>query len=128
MDWWNSFETVSKIQTALAILVTLLGFVTLTFKVRGDHLKKAADKGKTEERARLDAELQKQTKEAHSLAEQIKQREEEEHIRAQPRHFPTDKSEQFLKVAGEGVTAPCACNWPMSSPTMESRAPWPPSS
>jgi len=106
MDWWNSFETISKIQTGLAILVTMLGFVTLTFKVRGDHLKKAADKEKTEERARLEADLLKQTWEAHSMAEQIKQQREEERLRVMPRHFPTDKSEQFLKVAGDGVTGP----------------------
>ncbi|MEP6673181.1 MAG: hypothetical protein ABJF10_28790 [Chthoniobacter sp.] len=106
MDWWNSFETVSKIQTGLAILLTLLGFVTLTFKVRGDHLKKAADKGKSEEHAKLEADLLKQTWEAHTLAEQIKQQQEGERLRALPRHFPTDRSEQFLKVAGEGVTGP----------------------
>ncbi len=43
MNWWNSFETLSKLQTALAISITALGIITLTFKVRADHLKKLAE-------------------------------------------------------------------------------------
>jgi hypothetical protein len=64
MNWWNSYETLSKLQTGFAILVTILGIVTLTFKVRADHLKKAADARRSEERARLDKELQDKTAEA----------------------------------------------------------------
>ena len=64
MNWWNSYETLSKLQTGFAILLTILGIVTLTFKVRADHLKKAADARRSEERAQLDKELQDKTAEA----------------------------------------------------------------
>ena len=61
MTWWDSFETLSRLQTALAIFVSVLGIATLAVKLRADHLKKQSDFRKTEERARLDKELQEQT-------------------------------------------------------------------
>ena len=64
MNWWNSFETLSKLQTALAILVIVLGTITLTFRVRADHLKKVADARKAAERGQLDKELKEKTAQA----------------------------------------------------------------
>lgn len=64
MTWWDSFDTLSKLQTALAILVSVLGFVTLTVKLRADQLKKQADARRVAERALLDEELKGKTAEA----------------------------------------------------------------
>ncbi len=64
MTWWDTFETLSKLQTALAILVSVLGFITLTVKLRADHLKKQTDARRGTERTRLDKELQDKTAEA----------------------------------------------------------------
>lgn len=64
MSWWDSFETLSKLQTALAILVSALGIITLTVKLRADHLKKLTDARRASERAQLDKDLQDKTTEA----------------------------------------------------------------
>ena len=64
MTWWDSFDTLSKLQTALAILVSILGFATLTIKLRADHIKKRTDARRVEERVKLDKELETKTAEA----------------------------------------------------------------
>ena len=64
MTWWDSFDTLSKLQTALAILVSILGALTLTVKLRADHLKRQTDARRGEERTRLDNELHDKTAEA----------------------------------------------------------------
>lgn len=64
MSWWDSFDTLSKVQTALAILVSVLGFATLTVKLRADHIKKRADARRLEERILVDKELKDKTAEA----------------------------------------------------------------
>ena len=64
MTWWHSFETLSKLQTVLAVLVSLFGVLTLTVKLRADHLKKQADARRAVERAALDKELRDQTTKA----------------------------------------------------------------
>jgi hypothetical protein len=58
---WSSFEALSNLQTALTILVTILGVLALTVKLRTDHLKKGADTLRAEERAQLDKELKEKT-------------------------------------------------------------------
>lgn len=68
MSWWNSFEVLSKVQTALAIVVSVVGFATLTVKLRADYLKKQIDAKRVEERTRLDAELREQTARAIRLS------------------------------------------------------------
>jgi len=64
MTWWDSFDTLSKLQTALAILVSVLGVATLTIKLRADHIKKRTDARRLEERLVLDKELKDKTAEA----------------------------------------------------------------
>lgn len=64
MSWWDSFETLSRLQTALAILVSALSVVTLTVKLRADRLKKHTDALRAAERAKLDKELKDKTAEA----------------------------------------------------------------
>lgn len=61
MSWWDSFDTLSKIQTALAIFISILGIATLTIKLRGDILKRQSDTHRAIERAKIDKELQEQT-------------------------------------------------------------------
>jgi len=61
MTWWNSFEILSKLQTALTILISLLSVATLTIKLRGDHLKKQIDSRRSEERRLLDRRLEDKT-------------------------------------------------------------------
>ena len=61
MTWWDSFEALSKLQTALAILVSVLGVLTLTIKLRADQLKRQTDTRRSVERTHLDKELQAQT-------------------------------------------------------------------
>jgi hypothetical protein len=106
MDWWNSVETVSKIQTALAIFLAVFGFVILTFKLRGDYLKRAGDMAKAEERAVLDTALQRTADDAHEKAKRLEKEREEERIRAAPRHFPMDKIDMFMTVANNGIKEP----------------------
>jgi hypothetical protein len=64
MTWWDSFDTLSKLQTALAILVSVLGVATLTIKLRADHIKKRTDVRRLEERLVLDNELKDKTADA----------------------------------------------------------------
>lgn len=64
MSWWDSFETLSKLQTWLAILVSALGVVTLTVKLRADQIKKQTDARRTEERVKLDKKLEDKTSDA----------------------------------------------------------------
>ena len=64
MTWWDSFDTLSKLQTALAILVAVLGVATLTIKLRADQIKKRTDARRLEERLALDKELKDKTAEA----------------------------------------------------------------
>jgi uncharacterized membrane protein YkvI len=58
---WNSFEALSNLQTVLTILVPILSILALTVKLQADHLKKAADVRRAEERAQLDKELKEKT-------------------------------------------------------------------
>jgi len=60
MNWWDSSDTLSKIQTGLAVFISVLGVATLT-ELRSDFLKKQSDARRTAERAKLDQELQEQT-------------------------------------------------------------------
>lgn len=64
MYWWDSFEALSKLQTGLAILVSALGVVTLTVKLRADQIKKQTDARKADERIKLDKALEDKTSEA----------------------------------------------------------------
>jgi len=112
MDWWNSFETVSKIQTALAVLVTVFGFITLTFKIRGDQLKRVGDKAKADERAKVDEALKRKTAEAAELETRLtqqqdlekEQQKEKERVGSLQRHFPKEKTPLFLNIAAEGLS------------------------
>jgi hypothetical protein len=109
MDWWNSFETVSKLQTGLTVLLTVLGFVTLTFKIRGDHLRKLADSRRAEDHAALGRELEQKTPEVQPVAVQTVQAEPEragDGVRAEARHFPKEKTAQFLQVLSNGISGP----------------------
>jgi len=74
MSWWNSFETLSKLQTVLAILITILGTITVTFRLRADHLKKQSDARRSIERATLDKELREQTATAIRVTAELEER------------------------------------------------------
>ena len=74
MNWWNSFETLSKLQIALTILVSAMGLLALTFKLRADHLKKISDTQKAVERKQLDDELRDKTAEALSATVALKEK------------------------------------------------------
>lgn len=96
MTWWDSIETLSKLQTALAIFVSVVGLVTLTIKLRADQLKKQADTRRTEERTRLDKQLEDKTVEARELARQAQ-------LAGLPRSLTP---EQRAKLIAAASTAP----------------------
>lgn len=74
MHWWTSLEALSKTQTAIAVIISLLGLFSLTVKLRADHLKKQEDTRRSDERARLDKRLEEKTAEALKTAAQLEMR------------------------------------------------------
>jgi hypothetical protein len=84
---WNSFEALSNLQTVLTILVPILSILALTVKLQADHLKKAADVRRAEERAQLDKELKEKTE---ALEARTRQRMLSSDQEAQLRQFLTN--------------------------------------
>jgi|ERR1051325_5112846 hypothetical protein len=105
MNWWNSFETLSKLQTALAILVTALGIITLTLKVRADHLKKAVDARRAGERERVDKELKEKTAQALTATAALEARQAPRTITEAQRQSVVAQVSQFHGQEYTGVLA-----------------------
>jgi hypothetical protein len=113
MDWWNSFEAVSKVQTGLAVALAVLAFVTLTFKIRGDHLRKTAAPHREEDRTATERKAEPKAPEVPAAPEPTVLPSAEAPRDDPPppvadvrRHFPKEKTEQFLQVLSNGITGP----------------------
>lgn len=63
MGWWNNYEVISKVQTFITILLCVVSVAGVVIKLRCDHLKKASDRAKSAERARVEADLKAKTAE-----------------------------------------------------------------
>ncbi|MDZ4288218.1 MAG: hypothetical protein U0984_09675 [Prosthecobacter sp.] len=96
MTWWDSLETLSRMQTVVAILIFVLGGTALAVKLRADDLKKQADTRKSVERARLDQELQEQTRIALQATKETQASAQKVALAAQPRRLLAEKLPAML--------------------------------
>lgn len=126
MSWWSSVDSLSKLLNWVGVLTATMACVTATLKFRYDFVKRMADRTKAEERARIDAEFSRQTKEAERQLSQAHERVAALEAKSQPREITPEQQkalrEAMHKEFANGINVPIIIASKMLDPESESYA------